>query len=507
MTDKSNFSGRVKMKGGQELIERYANERQFKSESEFARFLHKLEPTRSVNGWRNAIGRWKKNGGHITYTVWNGHKKRTSSPNQPDGLKHEYTFELPHRMRTYYDETKDVYLTYIPQCDNIISISGDKHREMKKEYSDSGSRLTIEQMSTRFEIPILWMRDYIRAHHWKHPMHPLTDEEIVSKSEEELVIDYLELKRNAVLERGKRAHFAAAMKDANKWRNLQDNFYSEFKESLGSTYLPPKQVKHIKMADAAPYAAVISPTDLHYGSGAWVDETGEEYNTDEARSRLMDRTQNLITRLPGRPEKIVLATGSDWFHIDNEQGATTKMTPQDLSASPAQIFMDGCVLAREHIELLRAVCPVEVVFMRGNHDRHLALALMMYLKATYEDIEDVSVIVDPNLRQYISYGNALMGFTHGDGAKSGDLPSIMAKEQWKNWGSSEHKIWFHGHLHHQTVIEKGGAMVVQLPSLAGNDRWHHTKGYVLARPGISAHIVDKELGLIGNLFAPVVQNG
>ena len=30
-----------------------------------------------------------------------------------------------------------------------------------------------------------------------------------------------------------------------------------------------------------------------------------------------------------------------------------------------------------------------------------------------------------------------------------------------------------------------------------------SKGYVLARAGISAHLLDKELGLIGNLFAPV----
>ena len=144
--------------------------------------------------------------------------------------------------------------------------------------------------------------------------------------------------------------------------------------------------------------------------------------------------------------------------------------------------------------------------MRGNHDRHLAIALMMYLKAIYEEVEDVSVVVDPKLRQYVSWGNTLMGFTHGDGVKGMDLPSLMAKEEWQQWGSCENKIWFHGHLHHQSVIEKGGAMVVQLPSLAGDDRWHYRKGYVLSRPGLCAHMIDEKLGLIGNLFAPVVED-
>ena len=96
-----------------------------------------------------------------------------------------------------------------------------------------------------------------------------------------------------------------------------------------------------------------------------------------------------------------------------------------MAGSPAQILMQGCKLAREHIDMLRAVCPVEVVFMRGNHDRHSALALMMYLDAVYEDTDEVQVICDPKTRQYLNYGNNLLGFTHGDGVKGNDLPALM----------------------------------------------------------------------------------
>ena len=506
---KRDFAGHVKMVGGYDLITKYANEKEFESETAFARFLHEVEPTRSVDGWRNAIGRWKKNkGGQITYTVWNGGKKNVNqeiyqSRNTPQHLKDKYAIDLPETSAKYYDKENDMYLTFLPNANAIVHIEGDKHRQMRIDYSDAGARLTVEQMSIKHSMPTLWMRDYIKAYQWKHPMSPHTDEEIIAKSEDELVFDYLEAKRTAVQERSKQAHFANAMKSANKWNNFEEEILNDFRTHLSQDHLPPKTVSKIDLGATRPYAVVISPTDLHFGSGAWIDETGSHYDTEEARVRLINRTHNLINRLPGNPEKLIVATGSDWFHVDNYAGSTTKLTPQDMSASPTQIFMDGCFLAREHIEQLRGVAPIEIVFARGNHDRQMSLCLMLYLHAVYEEVEDVVVELNPRLRQYVKWGNNLIGFTHGDGVSGLDLPSLMASEEWEAWGECEHKVWFHGHLHHQKLLEKGGAIVVQLPSLAGNDRWHYRKGHVLSRPGLMAHLIDAELGLIGNLFAPV----
>ena len=43
-----------------------------------------------------------------------------------------------------------------------------------------------------------------------------------------------------------------------------------------------------------------------------------------------------------------------------------------------------------------------------------------------------------------------------------------------------------------------------LPSLAGEDRYHARHGYTMARAGLCAHMIDKELGLVGTMFAPVM---
>ncbi len=39
--------------------------------------------------------------------------------------------------------------------------------------------------------------------------------------------------------------------------------------------------------------------------------------------------------------------------------------------------------------------------------------------------------------------------------------------------------------------------------LAAHDRYHYREGYTCARAGLAAHIIDKQLGLIGSLFSPV----
>jgi len=478
------FGGRTKLWGGKEIIERIAKERGFATDSEFARYLHSIEPTRSFQGWRNAILRWKKEGfGYI---------------------KPELKLSSSSRVSIYYDEKEDIYITFLPSVNQMVKMDGETHRKMKKAYSDGGEGLNMRELSRKFSLPELYIHDYIKAHKWSHGMDIFTDEDMKSRSEESLVLELVESKRNKVLEKANKKFWREVSNDADRMRNLDFTLLNEFRQALSNKNLAPKTPKNRKMKSAAPYAVVISPTDLHFGEECWIDETGTHYNTEEARKRLIDRTENLISRLPGRPEKIYVATGSDWFHVDNEQGTTTKGTPQDLSTSPSQIFMDGCSLAREHIDLLRTVCPIEVIFMRGNHDRHTSLALMMYLGAVYENTTDVKVITNPMLRQYSIWGNNLIGFTHGDGIRGLDLPLLMASEERGAWGSCEHHVWFHGHLHHQRLIEKGGTTVIQLPSLAGNDRWHFQKGHVLARAGICAHLLDKDLGLIGNLFAPVI---
>lgn len=478
-----------RLTGGLATVEKYAKSHSFATEMEFARFLHELNPSKSISAWRGSIQRWRKKDPNNTFR-------------KLDVVDESNLVSAVSNISIYYDKTSDIYISKLNN--ELTAVKGNVHRQMRHAYSQDGRNLTIEEMSREFSLSPVWLNQYIKVNGWSHNMDIFTNAEIESTPEEVLVNTLLESKRQLVIEKANKKYWRKVIKDAETLTNLEDAWANEFKELLPKQLKANNRVKHIKKAQVKPYAVVLSPTDLHYGKGGWINEVGEKYTLDEARNRLISRTEDLIHRLSGKPEKIIVATGSDWFHVDNDLGSTTKGTMQDRSASPAQILMDGCKLAREHIDLLRQVCPVEVVFMRGNHDRHSSLALMMYLDAVYEKAKDVSVIVCPKTRQYISWGNNLLGFTHGDGVRGVDLPAIMATEEREAWGKCEHHTWFHGHLHHRKLTETSGVVIVQLPSLAGADRWHYHKGYVMARPGLSAHLLDKQLGLIGNLFSPVV---
>jgi len=406
----------------------------------------------------------------------------------------------------YYDKATDCYYTYLRTASQNVKVPGPTHRAMKEAYSNMvGKGSTINQIARDFNFPRHWFDEYRRRHGWTHDMDPFTNEEMLENDPTELVDDLILRRRRILHKQYTQKQWDEIKKDAQHWGNFEETVMKAFKEHMENNWTPIRIPKmKLQKNNEQDYALVISPTDFHWGKGGWVDEVGEHYDLEEARKRLFEKTEELVNRLPYQPEKIYLATGSDWFHVDNHQGGTTRGTPQDMSGTPAQILITGCELAREHIDLLRQVAPVEVLFMRGNHDKHSSLTLMLYLSAVYEGVDDVSVRIDPKVRHYATYGKTLIGFTHGDAVQHNALPEIMAAEEAKLWGESNFRVWFTGHRHHQHLKELRGCTVYTLPSLAGKDRWHYQAGYI-SQPGLAAHMVDKNLGVIGSLFAPVIK--
>tara|TARA_R110002020_G_scaffold165627_5_gene353138 strand:+ start:438 stop:1868 length:1431 start_codon:yes stop_codon:yes gene_type:complete len=470
--------------GGTELIEKFAQDRHFASTMEFAEFLHSIEPARGIHAWRQAINRWVGKGN--TFRDFDLEDVSTTS------------------TKVYYDSANDNYIVMLEATDGLFIIDGDKHRAMKESYSDVGGGLTVDEMAREFEMPATIVSEYIRVNKWKHGMQPFTDEEIVGNTLDDMVDKFLDIRKLEIMKKAEMKKWRQIEKDAEQYTMLREGLANSFFDILADH--KPASVKSRPMNVDKSYAVVLSPTDLHFGKYGWVDEVGSTYNLDEARTRVLQKTEELLGRLPSKPDKFFVGVGSDWFHVDNDIGTTTKGTAQDMAATPAQILMQGCDLARQHIDLLRTVSDVELVFMGGNHDRHTSIMLMLYLEAYYNSCEDVTVTVSPLIRQYVTYGNNLIGFTHGDGKVMNKLPTLMAHESRKNWGTTTNHMWFHGHLHHQQMREMGGCLIVQLPSLAGEDRYHSRNGYVMARAGLSAYMIDKDMGLIGSLFAPVIHD-
>lgn len=405
---------------------------------------------------------------------------------------------LPNGQKKYwYNKDSDTYITMIAGAVEPIVTSGAQHRAIIQAYSEfNGNPSTINQLAKDFNMPKDWLVQYLKIHDITHDGLPFSTEDVKSRSINDLTGDLHTMKRQALQTAINEREWKETKKSADKW--------DEFEETVGrmaddwankfSTGYRPKLLSIPSAKDK--YSMVVFPTDLHFGKGSWEDEVGENYSREEVSRLLLFHTQKIINKIIsfGRPERIYIPFGSDWFHVDNRQGTTTAGTPQDMDGTPGIIFTEGLQLKVEFIDLLRQVAPVTLIPCAGNHDHERSIAMMMYLTAWYRSNKDVEVLTSLRPRNYIKVYSTLMGVTHGSDVKPQQLPALMAGEARELWGSSKHSMWMTGHLHYEQMKDQDGVLLYQVPALGAADRWSEGKGYTLSRAALSAVLIDPQDG-------------
>jgi hypothetical protein len=397
-----------------------------------------------------------------------------------------------------YNASDDTYITFTKTSGSPIAMSGVKHRAILQAYSNwAGKPDTLNMICRKFAIPRPWLVEYLRIHNVTHDSEPFSREEVDARPVEEMVEEAHQRKRQALYQQFEQKKWKATQADADKWVAFEATVLERLELALGGMTATPVPTLTLRPADS-PYAAVVTWTDFHWGMYSWAGDVGvsEVYSRDIAEERLMRHLESIVSRFDGRPEKIIIAVGSDFFHIDGQKHETTRGTSMDTDGTPTEIFVTGCELNVRCIDFLRQVAPVEVHLMSGNHDSHNGRALLLYLMAWYRTTDNVTVHKDFRKRVYTQYGNTLVGFTHGDQGKIKDLGVQMAIEARAAWSETDHHVFFGGHLHHHAVQDIGGVTHHLLPSLSGTDRWHHEEGYVCSKPALLAYIIDEEDGIV-----------
>lgn len=408
--------------------------------------------------------------------------------------------------RVWYDEEADVYTTYLPGEPHALAIPGSIHREICRAYSNYDSNpASVNELSRTFKLPRNTLTKYLRVHGITHDREPFTPEEIMSRSEDDLAEEALQIRRAAIYRRIEGDRWKEVRKDAAQWRNFDDTLFREFLSLMSDRPDTPPTRLDLKPTKR-PYAAVIGLSDFHWGKYSDAGENWEQFDREIAAKRLFDCTEEVLSRMAqfGAPEKLYVPVGSDFFQIDNQQGTTTRGTVQDMDGTPAEILVSGCEFMVSWVNRLRQVCPVELVLMSGNHDRHSGLALLLYLDAYYRTSIDVTVNRTRTPRVYTRYGENLIGFVHGDKVgKTKDLAGLMAREAKEDW-SANHRTIYTGHLHYEKTETdvSYGVTRRQLPSLSGPDRWHAASGYVGAPKSLPVYLHDKDKGLVAVIHGP-----
>ena len=130
-------------------------------------------------------------------------------------------------------------------------------------------------------------------------------------------------------------------------------------------------------------------------------------------------------------------------------------------------------------------CSFSAATQAGSTDRILDQPLLDFYRGyqVREGANEPRVTIDqsPAAFNYFRHGKTLVGCHHGNTCKPDRLPGVMAADRAKDWGESEHRYWWIGHIHHQSVQDYPGCSVESFPTLAAKDAWATSGGYRSAR--------------------------
>lgn len=217
--------------------------------------------------------------------------------------------------------------------------------------------------------------------------------------------------------------------------------------------------------------------DPHLGMHAWKAETGDNFDLHIAERTLCAAVDQLVAGAPAAKEALIIDLG-DFFHADSTLGQTTGGTRVDVDTRWAKMIRVGIRAMRRCID--RALAKHEIVrvwIVKGNHDWHTSIMLALCLEQFYAHEPRVVIDTSPSPYYWHRFGTTLIAATHGHNTKPSDLGAIMACDRKEDWAATDHRFWYTGHVHHDTLKEYPGVVVETFRTLAPKDAWHNEKGY------------------------------
>lgn len=231
-------------------------------------------------------------------------------------------------------------------------------------------------------------------------------------------------------------------------------------------------------------ATVYPIIDHHLGLYSWEAETGANYDLTISQRILRESLASLVASSPNSKYAVILNVG-DFFHSDDNTNRTRRSgNILDADGRYAKILEIGIDLEIYAIELaLTKHETVEVRNLPGNHDPYASLALNAAIRMAFRNNPRVHVSRDPSPFYFFRWGKVLIASTHGDMIRATDMPAVVATYAAKDWGETEHRYIYLGHVHHASIGggERYGATWETFRTLAAKDAWASQSGYASGR--------------------------
>ena len=239
-------------------------------------------------------------------------------------------------------------------------------------------------------------------------------------------------------------------------------------------------------------------SDLHVGSLSWHEEVGEDNDykiTFNTIKRQVEQAREIIELY--NVNKVYLCFLGDFLQCDNIEGSTTKGTPVDTDSRSKKMVNKGMEIAMYIIENL-AIAETEVIWIEGNHSRLVEYTLFRSLPYVYLHAKHIKFDVSPRIRKAFVYGDNLIGLHHGE-MKKDQMFSWLQVEYRELWGKAKYAETHSGHIHQESVTEKGGIINRTNPTSKVQDAYEYENGWKSEKASI-AYLWSKEDKLKGQFY-------
>lgn len=258
----------------------------------------------------------------------------------------------------------------------------------------------------------------------------------------------------------------------------------------------------------------VAPFDVHFGKAATSTEIHYcDYNLQIAQRNFKYVIhQTLAFAEHFNPEKIIFIIGQDLMHIDNMKNETSKAENRlDVDGRMPNVYEKTFESVLNAIYYCRALAPVDIKWIPGNHDYLSSLFMCYALHEHFKDDKFVNVDIydddGKNDRKAVLWGNLLVGWTHQIVRRQEAWVNELAQHFPKLWGDSKFREWHFGDQHKKKeqrmtpLFTAGGVTLRQLTALSLIDKWHYDNLYTDAVPGGEAFIWSKDSGVFSNFTA------
>jgi hypothetical protein len=261
-------------------------------------------------------------------------------------------------------------------------------------------------------------------------------------------------------------------------------------------------------------AIEINLADYHLGKVGFNTNDGTyTWSIEEAERTFFQAIKYFISQVDqSNLSKIIFPVGNDFFNINSPANSTVKGTPQASGIFFEDIFRAGRRMVTDAIVYFSQFAPVEVIMVRVNHDGDAIFSLGEVLDAQFSDHQQICIRNEKILRKYTTFGQCLIGFSHGDKIKAADIYNTMSVDQPGLFGSHKYRYFHTGHLHKNKKVSQSlikptllkdefhGVEVELCPSLSPTDLWHYDHLYTGNIRRSKAFVYHQKNGLIADYY-------